>query len=40
MNKHNLNLVSDVHKIENLLHKTTEVMRDKITTFVEANWNS
>ena len=38
MNKYNLTYISDVHKIEDLLHKPalkSEVMRDKIIEVIE-----
>ena len=41
MNKHNLNLVSDVHKIENLLHSKNlqwTSMRDQLIAGIEQLW--
>lgn len=41
MNKHNLDLVSDVHKIENLLHSKNlqwTSMRDQLITGIEQLW--
>lgn len=41
MNKHNLKLVSDVHKIENLLHSKNlqwTSMRDQLIAGIEQLW--
>ena len=41
MNKHNLKLVSDVHKIENLLHSKNRQwtsMRDQLIAGIEQLW--
>ena len=38
MNKHGLNHINDVHRIEDLLHKPafkSEVMRDKLISIIE-----
>lgn len=40
MNEFNLRKLQDVHRIENLIHKSDKVMRNDIHSFVVANWNN